>query len=101
LRTLGQKKSAEFLRAQIGRQLRVLTLRSADSRHAAASVETLPHKESDYTPALSSNYLRVRLRGQWPANLWINVRVQAIEENDLIGEPVEPVSAELSFRAFA
>ena len=101
LRALGQKKSAEFLRAQIGRQLRVLTLRSADSRHAAASVETLPHKESDYTPALSSNYLRVRLRGQWPANLWINVRVQAIEENDLIGEPVEPVSAELSFRAFA
>jgi threonylcarbamoyladenosine tRNA methylthiotransferase MtaB len=101
LRALGQKKSDAFRREQVGRQLRVLTLRSPESRHDPESVETLPHKERDYTPALSNNYLRMRLRGHWPANQWMNVRVQSVEENDLVGEPVEPVSAELSFRAFA
>ena len=80
LRALGQKKSTAFRKEQIGRQLRVLTLRSAESRHDTASEETLPHQESDYTPALSSNYLRVRLRGHWAANQWINVRVPAAGE---------------------
>jgi threonylcarbamoyladenosine tRNA methylthiotransferase MtaB len=101
LRALAQRKSDAFRKDQIGRQLRVLTLRSAESRHDSASVDPLPHQESDYTPALSNNYLRVRLRGHWPPNQWMNVRVQSVEKSDLIGEPVERISAELSFRAFA
>jgi len=103
LRALGQKKSAAFRNEQIGTQLRVLTLRSADDNaREPSSVDTkLPEKESDYTPALSPNYLRVRLRGHWPANQWINVCVTATEGNDLIGEPVEPISTEVSVSAFA
>jgi threonylcarbamoyladenosine tRNA methylthiotransferase MtaB len=101
LRARGQKKSDAFRREQVGRQLRVLTLRSPESRHDPESVEILPHKERDYTPALSNNYLRMRLRGHWPANQWMNVRVQSVDGSDLIGEPVEPLSAGLSFRAFA
>ena len=101
LRALGQRKSDAFRKEQVGRQLRVLTLHSAESRHESASAETLPHQESDYTPALSNNYLRVRLRGHRAANQWMNVRVQSVEKSDLIGAPVEPVSAELNFRAFA
>jgi threonylcarbamoyladenosine tRNA methylthiotransferase MtaB len=98
LRALGQKKSTAFREKQIGSQLRVLTLRSGkedESRHETAPVDvSLAATESGYTPALSSNYLRVRLRGHWPANQWVNVRVTVVEENDLIGEPEESTSSE-------
>jgi threonylcarbamoyladenosine tRNA methylthiotransferase MtaB len=111
LRALGQKKSTAFRHEQIGTQLRVLTLRSAnrsateESRHETAPEdEKLPHHESGYTPALSGNYLRVRLRGHWPANQWINVRVRADSEdgeNDLVGEPAESINFEANTRTFA
>jgi threonylcarbamoyladenosine tRNA methylthiotransferase MtaB len=105
LRALGQKKSAAFHKEQIGSQLRVLTLRSGkedQSGHGIAPVdERLSDQESGYTPSISGNYLRVRLRGRWPANQWINIRVPAIEENDLIGEPLEEASSEQSLRAIA
>jgi len=104
LRTLGEKKSAAFRNEHIGTQLRVLTLQSAHgpSNHVAneeSCDETVPvnernlSNESTYTPALSSNYLRVRLRGDWPANQWINARICAVGENDLIGEPEELINA--------
>jgi threonylcarbamoyladenosine tRNA methylthiotransferase MtaB len=108
LRALGEKKSAAFRKEQIGRHLRVLTLRSTnssendDSRHETAPAdEKLRHHESGRTPALSGNYLRVRLRGHWPANQWVNVRVCAVGENDLIGEPVERVNTEARTHALA
>ena len=108
LRALGEKKSAAFRKSQVGSQLRVLTLRSAngsandESRHNPTPPDViLPDKESAYTPALSSNYLRVRLRGHWPANQWINVRICAVGGNDLIEEPEESTNAELRVRAFA
>jgi threonylcarbamoyladenosine tRNA methylthiotransferase MtaB len=96
LRALGEEKSAAFRKEQIGSQLRVLTLRSAnnfsndDSRHETGPLDIgLSGREPGYTAALSGNYLRVRLRGHWPANQWINVRVWSDGENDLIGEPQE------------
>jgi threonylcarbamoyladenosine tRNA methylthiotransferase MtaB len=105
LRVLGQKKAAAFLKEQIGREFRVLTLRSRkehEFRHETAPVDViLPHEEDDYTPALTTNYLRVRLPGHWPANQWINIRVQAVEENDVIGAPLELVSPEASVGASA
>jgi threonylcarbamoyladenosine tRNA methylthiotransferase MtaB len=108
LRALGQKKSVAFRNEQIGTQLRVLTLRAAnraandESRPESALLdEKLPDQEFAYTPALSSNYLRVRLRGHWPPNQWINVRVRADGEHDLIGEPEESISPALRARAFA
>jgi threonylcarbamoyladenosine tRNA methylthiotransferase MtaB len=112
LRALGEKKSAAFRKSQVGAQLRVLTLRAAcgsathlanhESRDENAQVnEAGPGKESAYTPALSSNYLRVRLPGHWAANQWVNIRVTAVEGNDLIGESEESINAELRVRAFA
>jgi threonylcarbamoyladenosine tRNA methylthiotransferase MtaB len=108
LRALGERKSAAFRKEQIGSQLCVLTLRSADrstndeSRHETVALDVrLPGKESSYTPALSSNYLRVRLRGHWPANQWINVRVQSDGENGLFGEPQDAINPELSVSAVA
>jgi len=108
LRALGKKKSTAFRIQQIGTQLRVLTLRSANgsandgSNHKSPPADVrLPDEEAGYTPTLSANYLRVRLRGHWPANQWVNVRVRAVEGNDLIGEPEESIRFALRERAFA
>jgi len=61
LRALGEEKSAAFYRAQSGRSLQVLTLRHA-SRPAAPG----------WTPAISTNYLHVRVPGEWPPNQMIS-----------------------------
>ncbi len=72
LRALGEKKAREFRRSQTGRELRVLTL-----RHEQEAAET--------TPALSSNYLRVGVRGKFAPNEWVDVTVT--EADGLIGKP--------------
>src|SRR6266481_6373919 len=74
LRALSESKSAAFRQSQLGRTLRVLTLIPGDETAAA------------YTPALSSNYLRGRLNGSHPANLWFAVRILGEAENTLVGE---------------
>jgi threonylcarbamoyladenosine tRNA methylthiotransferase MtaB len=109
LRDRGERKSAAFRSQQIGAELRVLTLRSANgsANHLVSNEsprqmdENVAGKESGYTPALSANYLRIRLHGHWPANQWVNARICAVGENDLIGEPVDGVNTELSTHALA
>src|SRR6266852_5415086 len=78
LRSLGEAKSAVFRRSQIGRTLRVLTLHPVEAPASQAS------------PALSSNYLRARVRGAWPANLWLHVRVEDCAGPYLLGQVEEP-----------
>lgn len=58
LRALGQKKAAEFRASQAGRSLRALTLRD---------------QGSDWTEALTGNYLKVRVPGLCAANEWHRV----------------------------
>src|SRR5580704_5813275 len=55
LRALGRKKSSEFRATQAGRVLRALTLVGGDDT---------------WTPALTANYLKVRIPGRVPANEW-------------------------------
>jgi threonylcarbamoyladenosine tRNA methylthiotransferase MtaB len=64
LRSLGEKKSAAFYRGQSGRSLPVLTLRHTSRAESAG-----------WTPAISSNYLQVRLSGAWPTNEMVRARV--------------------------
>ena len=64
LRALGESKSAAFRRSQFGRTLRVLTLHR-DDRDARDGV----------TPALSSNYLSVRVPGAIDFNQWVDAVV--------------------------
>ena len=75
LRALGEKKSAAFRRSQIGRTLRVLTLHRDEQNDVGS------------TPALSSNYLRVRVPGFLPSDLWQEVVLTIEEGNYLIGRP--------------
>src|SRR6266568_1487030 len=78
LRSLGEKKAAAFRQSQIGRTLRVLTLRSDE------------HDTSGATPALSTNYLKVRVRGTHPANRWLDVCISNNEEgNYLLGDAAQ------------
>jgi threonylcarbamoyladenosine tRNA methylthiotransferase MtaB len=62
LRALGESKSAAFYRAQSGQSLSILTLRHTSAENSA-----------DWTPAISSNYLHVRVPGKWPPNQMISV----------------------------
>jgi threonylcarbamoyladenosine tRNA methylthiotransferase MtaB len=62
LRALSEQKSAAFRRSNSGRVLSVLTLRHSDSTAA---------ESSKWTPALSTNYLKLRLPCQFPPNQFI------------------------------
>lgn len=81
LRALGEAKSAAFRQSQLGRTLRVLTLRPGDDPD--------PHS----TPALSSNYLKIRLRGNHPANNWIEMLISRETGTALVGDPILSCSA--------
>ena len=61
LRALSEKKSAAFHRSQSGRTLSLLTLRHSDSTQS-----------SEWTPALSSNFLKLRLVGSWQPNQFVD-----------------------------
>ena len=73
LRALGESKAAAFRQSQLGRTLRVLTLRPGDDLDPST------------TPALSSNYLRFRIVGTFSANLWLDIQVTGEEETFLTG----------------
>ena len=83
LRALSQAKSSAFRHSQLGRTLRVLTLRSAGDPNL------------DSTPALSSNYLKVSVCGNHPANNCLDVLISAETGTVLVGEPVLSCSASL------
>src|SRR6266480_2720984 len=73
LRGLGESKAATFRQSQLGRTLRVLTLRPGDDL------------DSSTTPALSSNYLRFRIVGTFSSNLWLDIQITGEEETFLTG----------------
>ena len=76
IRALGEAKAAAFRRSQIGRTLSVLTL------HPDGDVPDRP------TPSLSTNYLRVRVRGKFAHNVCLHVNVEKEVEGDLLAAPV-------------
>jgi len=61
LRALSEEKSVAFHCRQSGRSLSLLTLRHSDSTES-----------KEWTPALSSNFLKLRLAGCWSPNRFVN-----------------------------
>ena len=90
LRALGEAKASAFRQSQVGRTLRVLTLRRDNSSEVPAG---------DTTPALSSNYLNVRVRGIFSANLWLNCDVSGEVGNYLVGDSESVLCADSAFSA--
>jgi threonylcarbamoyladenosine tRNA methylthiotransferase MtaB len=90
LRALGEAKASAFRQSQFGRTLRVLTLRRDNSSEVPAGYTT---------PALSSNYLNVRVRGIFPANLWLNCDVSGEVGNYLIGDSESVLCADSALSA--
>ncbi|PYU55972.1 MAG: hypothetical protein DMG55_25755, partial [Acidobacteria bacterium] len=84
LRALGESKSAAFRHSQIGRTLRVLTLCANDS---------VDSSRENTTPALSTNYLKVRVNGSFSANRTLNVLISGETVTTLVGEPILSSSA--------
>jgi threonylcarbamoyladenosine tRNA methylthiotransferase MtaB len=77
LRTFADSKSAAFRRAQIGRTLRVLTLRRD------------PSDDPNSTPALSENYLKVFLPVALPPNQFVDATIAGEAGKHLLAEPIE------------
>ena len=77
LRSLADSKSAAFRRAQIGRTLRVLTLRRD------------PSDDPESTPALSENYLQVFLPVALPPNQFVDATIAGEAGKHLLAEPIE------------
>ena len=77
LRALGEAKAKAFRRSQIGRRLRVLTLR----RDA--------NDGSDETMALAENYVPVKLFEALPPNQFLTVVAASLDGNQLLGSPLD------------
>jgi threonylcarbamoyladenosine tRNA methylthiotransferase MtaB len=76
LRALSEAKSAAFRGSHSGRRLRALTLR----RDLALDERT--------TPALTSNYISLRLPALLPPNQFVQVQMQSLGEFILLDAPV-------------
>jgi threonylcarbamoyladenosine tRNA methylthiotransferase MtaB len=74
LRALGEKKKIAFQVGQIGRTVQALTLNRGGSGTSGA-----------WTRALSSNYLDVRVSGEWPGNQFLDVRITGMTDGHLMG----------------
>ena len=83
LRALADSKSTAFRQSQVGRTLRVLTLRR--------DPEDICH-----TPALSENYLTVRLPVSVPPNHFLEATVSHVGDNRVFATPLESPALSLS-----
>jgi threonylcarbamoyladenosine tRNA methylthiotransferase MtaB len=83
LRELGAEKKLKFMQSFLGATLEAITL------HAGSLDESIGSEldQSDTTEALTDNYLKVRLAGHYPANRWIDLRVQELDRDVLVGVP--------------
>ncbi len=84
LRAIGARGKATFSAAQVGRQFRVLTLNTNDKEFS----EDRP----DFSRAISSNYLDLRVAGKFPANQWLDVKITSLDGARLNADCVDALS---------
>jgi len=77
LREMASKKKAAFMRSLVGTVVKAITLQSGDA---------------EFTEALTDNYLKMKILGHHQANRWLDVIVEGMDGEILIGRPVgDPV----------
>jgi tRNA A37 methylthiotransferase MiaB len=76
LREIASAKKAAFLRSLVGTEVEAITLHSGGG--------------SDFTEALTGNYLKAKIAGGIEPNQWIRLRVEAVEGEWLMGRPTTP-----------
>ena len=78
LRELAAEKKLAFMRGFIGKSLDAITLNVGGS-----------DVDGEFTEALTDNYLKLRLRGNHEANVWMHSAIQAVRDGVLSGELVK------------
>jgi threonylcarbamoyladenosine tRNA methylthiotransferase MtaB len=84
LRKLGARKKASFAAAQIARQFRVLTLNTEKNKDSGI--------RGEWSRAISSNYLDLRVTGKFPANQWLDVEATSFDGARLFAKCVEALT---------
>jgi hypothetical protein len=77
------------MRGFIGKSLDAITLNVGGS-----------DADGEFTEALTDNYLKLRLRGNHEANVWMHSAIQSVRDGVLSGELVKN-SAEVRFLALS
>lgn len=75
LRELASEKKLAFMRSFVGNYVEAITLNVIGS-----------DADSEFTEALTDNYLKLRLRGRHDANRWHIAIVKDVVSGSLIGE---------------
>jgi threonylcarbamoyladenosine tRNA methylthiotransferase MtaB len=80
LRELASRKKAAFVRSLVGTTVQAITLQSGGT---------------NFTEALTDNYLKMKIPGHHEANQWFDVMVQGVDGEMLVGKlvmiaPLEP-----------
>jgi threonylcarbamoyladenosine tRNA methylthiotransferase MtaB len=78
LREIAFGKKAAFMRSLAGTVIEAITLQSGGA---------------DFTEALTDNYLKMKISGHHDANRWMDVKVEGLSGEMLLGKPVvDPVT---------
>jgi threonylcarbamoyladenosine tRNA methylthiotransferase MtaB len=80
LRALSEKKSTAFRESQLDATLDILTLRHTNETSVSESTEPC-------TPAISSNYLQLRVAGAFPPNQMLRAKITRHEDGVLHAVP--------------
>jgi threonylcarbamoyladenosine tRNA methylthiotransferase MtaB len=70
LRELAAQKKVSFMRSLVGKKVRAITLQAGNS---------------DFTEALTENYLKGKITGRHDSNLWLDVQIESAQGGFLIG----------------
>ncbi len=70
LREIASQKKAAFMRSLVGTVVEAITLQSGGA---------------DFTAALTDNYLKMKIPGLYEANRWMDVKVEAVNGEMLVG----------------
>jgi threonylcarbamoyladenosine tRNA methylthiotransferase MtaB len=77
LREIASQKKKAFMRSLVGTEIKAITLRSGGV---------------EFTEALTENYLKMKILGRHPANRWMNLKVESVDGEMLVGTQLQPPS---------